>query len=58
MKSIIAPFTPHKKHDQNTTSNSYRQPQDINSGVAFITKEVSERYFEIVFKHKEVISCM
>ena len=53
---VIGQFVPNKKHDQDYTGQTYRQPCDIDEAVELVPDDVAQRDGEIVAEHGPLYS--
>jgi hypothetical protein len=51
MKLIVAQFMLDEYDDKESTDESDRKPQDVDSRIAFMSFHIAESDFYIVFKH-------
>src|SRR5689334_19451818 len=56
MKSIEAKFKTGYKKNDNACTYSQGKSKNINNGIRLVAKYVSPSDFEIIFKHKKVVS--
>jgi hypothetical protein len=55
MKIIKTAFEPDHQEKEKAGSNTDRQSEGIDEGIAFISFQVSESGFEIIFKHGRLV---